>query len=190
MFWGLSRVASVNNTQKFLKTQVKYIRCFRTFWIVCDGIRGYRGLYNIETWLAIFTSVEPRIATHTHHGRFVAILFSYRAPSRKFTLLKTVLHWGNTRVLEIQSWRVNDSPFAIHAFQWGPHNSMQLLFQTGDIEMNTGRSLITKQSFFITLIVATFFALSASFGSMVLDQVAGTQLTESASACHGTPGGC
>ncbi len=56
--------------------------------------------------------------------------------------------------------------------------------------MNTGRSLITKQSFFITLIVATFFALSASFGSMVLDQVAGTQLTESASACHGTPGGC
>lgn len=56
--------------------------------------------------------------------------------------------------------------------------------------MNTGRSLTTKQSFFVTLMIAAFFALSANFGSMVLDQVAGTQLTESASACHGTPGGC
>ena len=56
--------------------------------------------------------------------------------------------------------------------------------------MNTGRSLTTKQSFFVILMIAAFFALSANFGSMVLDQVAGTQINSVVHACAAQGGGC
>ena len=60
--------------------------------------------------------------------------------------------------------------------------------------MNTGihtsRTVTTKQSFFVVLMLAALLALTANFGSMVLDQVAGTHLTETAAACHVHGGGC
>lgn len=55
--------------------------------------------------------------------------------------------------------------------------------------MNTGRTLTTKHSFFVALMVAALLALSAQFGTMALDQVTGTQFTEAAAACHSSPGG-
>lgn len=57
--------------------------------------------------------------------------------------------------------------------------------------MNTGRTLPTKVSFVTTLLVAALLALSLHFGSLALDQMAGTQLTDVAAACHaGGGGGC
>lgn len=61
---------------------------------------------------------------------------------------------------------------------------------TGAIEMNTNRTLPTKLSFSVTLLVAALLALSLHFGSMAIDQMAGTQLTDVAAACHSNGGGC
>lgn len=66
---------------------------------------------------------------------------------------------------------------------------MSFLPSQGNIEMNTGIVVRSQRRLFALLVAATL-ALAALFGPLAVDQMAGTGLTPSAAACHGTTGGC
>lgn len=67
---------------------------------------------------------------------------------------------------------------------------MSDLFPKGDIEMNTG-IVVPMPRRLLALVIAASLALTAFVAPMAVEQMSGVQLTQSASACHGSgTGGC
>ena len=55
--------------------------------------------------------------------------------------------------------------------------------------MNTG-IVVSTQRRLMALVIAAALALTAFAAPMAIEQIAGVQLTQSASACHNHGGGC